>query len=578
MIHPTPSSLAAQLPPALEKSMEETHGDLSKRTHSLLADLLATLPLNFEQVERLDAIEQNLKGEGDNDVVKDVEAEIRAAFIKAIRYSANQREDKRDMKEKRTVEKRNALASVEEGVKALASIQELNQQNEDIRFLGVDPRTFMDFGLTALEAFKLTSTIMTKLIFVVVLFSASVWSFLYFVRGEIVGLTEPTAINRAAVSSFMAWASVFWVALWFAIAFFHGLNRPFVYIRHLVLAAIVYLMIKMYFWYYHESSMNNLVVSFIYCVHGTLCTIFFATDWMDESQNEGGILKDRVASKRAQALLEGKKDFIKVAGWQKVKASTVYFVPVLFIFAVILAYILIIFELFKTFDSSAWKLSVTVLAFGLKVAGNKAMLKLVQGSRGWVADLLLYCYEYATALMVRMLQMSLPDEQTAQLVGLLGAVAEVCVRIFFFNLYLKAGVHGNKLGMTKDEQYKFAVRGKTRVQDGSNDMLVEYVSSITSCFLLIIIAPLNVLNLASNTDISTNTVLILTAYQLVPELFLDFYVTFMETFCGLSRLHENYWDPRSGGDTRSKITVDRWGDIGKSIPCKLFVTLAQTVL
>ncbi|GMH82048.1 hypothetical protein TrVE_jg12956 [Triparma verrucosa] len=103
MIHPTPSSLAKQLPPAVEKRMEEVHGDPSKRTRFLLADLLATLPMTLEQVESLDAIEQNLKGEGDNDVVKDVEAEIRAAFIKAFRYSAKQREDKRDMKEERTI-------------------------------------------------------------------------------------------------------------------------------------------------------------------------------------------------------------------------------------------------------------------------------------------------------------------------------------------------------------------------------------------------------------------------------------------------------------------------------------------
>ena len=94
MIHPTPSSLAAQLSPAVEKSMEEVHGDLSKRTHSLLVDLLATLPLNLEQVELLGAIEENLKGE-DNETNEGHEAEIRAAFIKALRFSARQREDRR---------------------------------------------------------------------------------------------------------------------------------------------------------------------------------------------------------------------------------------------------------------------------------------------------------------------------------------------------------------------------------------------------------------------------------------------------------------------------------------------------
>ena len=72
-----------------------------------------------------------------------------------------------------------------------------------------------------------------------------------------------------------------------------------------------------------------------------------------------------------------------------------------------------------------------------------------------------------------MLQLSLPDENTAMLIGLAGAVVEVGTRIFFYMLFLKKGL-ANPL-MTDEEKKKYAQRGKLRVQDASNDMVVEYV-------------------------------------------------------------------------------------------------------
>ncbi|GMH81155.1 hypothetical protein TrST_g11755 [Triparma strigata] len=573
MIHPTPSSLAKQLPPAVEKRMEEVHGDLSKRTHFLLADLLATLPMTLEQVESLDAIEQNLKGEGDNDVVKDVEAEIRAAFIKAFRYSAKQREDKRDMKEERTMEKRDALASVEEGVKALASIQELNKQNEEIRSLGVDPRTFMDFGVTVSAALQKTSVIMMKLVAIVIIFSLVIWTFINAVRGAVNGINDPMEKNRIAVSSLFAWACTSWFMFWSLTSFFHGLNKPFIYVRNLVVCAGFYLVVKSYFWLSPEIPMHNLLASAVSIACGAAGVVLFVNDWINENQDDEGVLKDRVAFKRAKALLKGEADFTRMSGSKKWKSLAILSIPIFFIYGVILGYIIAIFGLFQAFDSVTWKLFVTLVAFVLKVAGNKVMLKLVAGQRVWVADSLLFSYEFATALLLRVLQMSLPDEHTAQLVGLVGAVGEVCVRIFFFNLYLKAGLQRSKQGMTLKEQHAYAAWGKLRVQDGSNDMLVEYLSSISSSMFLIMLAPLDSFDLATTTEISQRTVLIITAYQVVPELFLDFYVTFMETFCGLSKLHENYWDPKAGGDPRSSITVGRWGDLVKSLVLELVGTI-----
>lgn len=86
-------------------------------------------------------------------------------------------------------------------------------------------------------------------------------------------------------------------------------------------------------------------------------------------------------------------------------------------------------------------------------------------------DLNLFAYENVTSTLVRVLQLSIPDKDTAQKVGLICAIIEVMVRIFFHNMFLKAGLKNPR--MTAKEKVKYAKRGKLRVQDASNDMVVE---------------------------------------------------------------------------------------------------------
>jgi hypothetical protein len=57
------------------------------------------------------------------------------------------------------------------------------------------------------------------------------------------------------------------------------------------------------------------------------------------------------------------------------------------------------------------------------------------------------------------------------LIGLGGAVVEVGTRIYFYMLFMKAGLSNTK--MDPEERIKYAKRGKLRVQDASNDMVVE---------------------------------------------------------------------------------------------------------
>ncbi|GMI40343.1 hypothetical protein TeGR_g13331 [Tetraparma gracilis] len=195
-------------------------------------------------------------------------------------------------------------------------------------------------------------------------------------------------------------------------------------------------------------------------------------------------------------------------------------------------------------------------------------------SSPWVCDAQLYSYEYSTALIVRILQLSLPDENTAMLIGLTGAVVEVGTRIFFYMLFLKKGLANPR--MTDEEKKKYAMRGKLRVQDASNDMVVEYMSSIVAGLFMIHLAPTGAFSFATTAEISTNTIIKLCAFQIVPELFLDFYVTFMEIYGGLKDLHVSYWKIDAGGDKDSKHWVLRVGDLPKATLVKVAMTWTLT--
>ena len=74
--------------------------------------------------------------------------------------------------------------------------------------------------------------------------------------------------------------------------------------------------------------------------------------------------------------------------------------------------------------------------------------------------------EFATATLLRALQLSIPNERIAQLISLFSAVVEVCVLIFFFNQFTLVAMRTNPKDMTDEQRFKFAQRGRLRVVDG----------------------------------------------------------------------------------------------------------------
>ena len=150
------------------------------------------------------------------------------------------------------------------------------------------------------------------------------------------------------------------------------------------------------------------------------------------------------------------------------------------------------------------------------------------------------------------------------MMSLFGTVVEVGVRILFYNLYVKAGIGINQKGEKAKADY--LKRGKLRVMDGTNDMMVEYTSAMISASMLVLLPSTGSFNFTSGT-VDTAQVWTVLLFQLVPEVFLDWYCTFIETNGGLGRFHLDYWKARNGG-----MNGSRYGYLVKSVIGKFFLT------
>ena len=164
--------------------------------------------------------------------------------------------------------------------------------------------------------------------------------------------------------------------------------------------------------------------------------------------------------------------------------------------------------MFRLKESNVWKSSVALVALGLKVAGNKVLLVLVgSGEHNWVADLNMFMYEYITSLSCRVMQLSIPDEQTARYVALAGLAVEIGVRVFYFNLFTRTGLRMISKGEWGEEQRKkFKRQGMMRVVDGGNDMIIEYLGALTAAAIIIFLSDTGAFQLASDEVVSVSAV------------------------------------------------------------------------
>lgn len=187
---------------------------------------------------------------------------------------------------------------------------------------------------------------------------------------------------------------------------------------------------------------------------------------------------------------------------------------------------------------------------------------------------MLFGYEIATALLCRILQLSIPSQNAAQLLSLSSAIVEMGTRVFFYNLFLKAGMRAGDMDKQQQQQYKR--RGFLRVQDGSNDMVVEFVSSIVAMLILVWLAPTGAFDF-SGQAVDSKQVIAVSFFQLAPELFLDFYCTFIEVYGGLASLHTDYWTVR-GSKGGNYTDGGSYSNFQKANVLKLFLVAIITLI
>ncbi|GMI14713.1 hypothetical protein TrVE_jg3770 [Triparma verrucosa] len=477
---------------------------------------------------------------------------------------------KEDMKVERKETKRKALHG-EELLTGIVGAAEKDRVEYRERLLDMDLHNFLDWSVSVLDSTTATIRHISSMLLIVSIYSCVAWINVYWTKEVIMQSKSPSHENVALFLLVSAAASTSVTYLSASIGV--NLRQSKSYFMQVTIGPLSMAPVYAYYKLGGEGT-NGFVLGMVFIAASSLMAAALGYFYATESYKADGRDQLNFASKRAKHLLEHGADLKPKTRHQKAKVALITVLPNLFIYGVLMLLAIGTFVLYNAHESTLWKVAVTVLALVVKIAGNKALIGLVGGLPMWIVDWDLYTYEFGTALILRILQLSIPDRHAAQLVCLFGAVAEVAVRVFWYVNFLKGGLK-NKT-MTIDQLKKYAVRGKLRVQDGCNDMVVEYMSSIIAGFFLIQLAPTGVFSFATETAVSSETVITLMLYQLVPELFLDFFVTFMEVFGGLGKLHRNYWSLKTGSNPNSKFRVFRIGDAIKAFFGKLYSTWCLT--
>ena len=492
--------------------------------------------------------------------------------------------------------KRGAVGMDDENeiLKDLVDGQERADSEKDARSLGVDYKNFMDWKVSIFQALQLTSVSMPKMVSMVALFGACAWVNVVVTAG-VVGAEEEE--GNKTVGMFTLGSAVGGCTMTFAaIQWSINMKQLKSYALHL-LPPVGVMACTLAYYEFGGSHISGIVLGVIFVATTAFNGSVFGYCFVGERENWDldNWMSSKAGTRAANALGGEGREVEKSSMVWKLKQGIVLIIPIFFVLGILMFLVVAILNMFKMNErvwwkvselytcemmiylfctNSPWQIFVTALALGIKICGNKILLGIMGHLSMFLTDHTLYCYEYSTALIVRILQLSLPDENTAMLIGLAGAVIKVGTRIFFYMLFLKKGL-ANPL-MTDEEKKRYAKRGKLRVQDASNDMVVEYMSSIVAGLFIIHLAPTGIFSFATTAEISNSTVIKLCLFQIVPELFLDFYVTFMEIYGGLKDLHVSYWKTDTGGSKDDKQLVNRLGDLPKATVIKMADTWALT--
>ncbi len=230
-----------------------------------------------------------------------------------------------------------------------------------------------------------------------------------------------------------------------------------------------------------------------------------------------------------------------------------YALPQLMIFGIVFVYILGIFRLADAAKAVVGgPVAVMLLALLVKMGGNKLQLLVLKNLSKiplWLSNVSIFFYEYLTALLVRMVLLSIPDQRTAIYLSLLNAALELMTRAWFFMGYISTG--GKQLaGLEGDNSTlhrAYVRRGQLRVLDGCNDAMVEYMTMLGAAAVVAILPATEVFDLPTDEKVALDSLLRVLGVQIAAELVVDTFVFALEAKGGLVPLQLQHWKSMSPG-------------------------------
>ena len=98
---------------------------------------------------------------------------------------------------------------------------------------------------------------------------------------------------------------------------------------------------------------------------------------------------------------------------------------------------------------------------------------------------------------------------------------------------------------------------------------VKYLSSFSAALFLVDLQGTGAFSFASDAEVSPELVWGLVFIQLLPELPIDFFLTFIEYLGGLSRVHDANWNLRTGVRKDESRVCMALGDLVKGVTVKI---------
>ncbi len=243
----------------------------------------------------------------------------------------------------------------------------------------------------------------------------------------------------------------------------------------------------------------------------------------------------------------------KSSWWKDLTRIVKNALPALMVFGIGLVYILGIFRLGDAAKAVAGgPEAVLLLAILVKMGGNKLQLLLLKNLPKvplWISNVAVFLYEYVTALLVRMLLLSMPSESTAIYLSLLNAALEMMARAWFFVGYISTG--GKQFAGLGGDNSRFhrayVRRGQLRVLDGCNDAMVEFMTMLGAAAVVGILPATEAFDLPTDEKVALDSLLRVLGVQMAAELVVDTFVFALEAKGGLVPLQLEHWRTMSLG-------------------------------